>query len=283
MRDRSSFPAHGYAGIMILVAAEILLLLDFRPVSSFFTPIVWTGYILLADAWLALKRQGAFIQSWNARFPALCVYSILFWVIFEYYNLILQNWYYKNLPVSYSVRMFGYLWSFATILPGILVTSELLKLLPWVSCISRRRIIVNSKLLDRCFFSGILLLLLPLVFPSPYVFAPVWIGAIFLLEPLNYRLGKLSLLRDLEKGEWTNFYAVLLGGYVCGLLWEFWNYWAFTKWIYTVPILPQIRIFEMPVLGFLGFGPFALECYVAVNLWFDRAENTLGEVTAIQT
>jgi hypothetical protein len=53
-------------------------------------------------------------------------------------------------------------------------------------------------------------------------------------------------------------------------LWEFWNYWAHTKWVYTVPILPQIKIFEMPFLGFFGFGPFALECYVATNLLFGR-------------
>ena len=259
------------------------MLRDFRPVSSFFTPIEWTGYILLADAWLMLKKRKSFIQSWNARFPALCVYSILFWIVFEYYNLLLQNWYYKNLPESQSVRMVGYLWSFATILPGILATSELAKLLPWISQITRRQVAINSRLLDRCILTGVILLAWPLVFPSPYLFAPVWLGVIFLLEPLNYRLGRPSLLRDFEKGEWSNFYAVLLGGYVCGLLWEFWNYWAYTKWIYTVPILPQVKIFEMPVLGFLGFGPFALECYVAVNLCFGGAEKKLNDAAASRT
>ncbi len=49
---------------------------------------------------------------------------------------------------------------------------------------------------------------------------------------------------------------------MCGVLWEFWNYWAGTKWIYAVPILGDIRLFEMPVPGFLGFPPFCLECYV---------------------
>jgi hypothetical protein len=58
----------------------------------------------------------------------------------------------------------------------------------------------------------------------------------------------------------------LLGGLVCGILWEFWNFWARTKWIYAVPILSEIKIFEMPVLGFLGFPPFAVECYVLYHL-----------------
>ena len=55
--------------------------------------------------------------------------------------------------------------------------------------------------------------------------------------------------------------ALLAGGGVCGLLWEFWNYWAATKWSYTVPYLGDIKIFEMPVLGYFGFPPFAVECW----------------------
>lgn len=42
--------------------------------------------------------------------------------------------------------------------------------------------------------------------------------------------------------------------------------------ISTVPILPEVKVFEMPILGFGGFPPFAVECfvmYVAVRalLW----------------
>jgi hypothetical protein len=48
---------------------------------------------------------------------------------------------------------------------------------------------------------------------------------------------------------------------VCGVLWEFWNYWAIAKWTYTVPFFGNIKLFEMPVLGFLGFPPFAVECW----------------------
>jgi len=58
----------------------------------------------------------------------------------------------------------------------------------------------------------------------------------------------------------------MLAGYVCGFLWEFWNYWAYTKWYYTVPILENIKIFEIPAVGFLAYGPFALEIYVMYNL-----------------
>jgi hypothetical protein len=51
-------------------------------------------------------------------------------------------------------------------------------------------------------------------------------------------------------------------GIVCGLLWECWNYWAHTKWVYTVPVPPHVKLFEMPLAGYLGFPAFAVECFV---------------------
>ena len=45
------------------------------------------------------------------------------------------------------------------------------------------------------------------------------------------------------------------------MLGEFWNYWAVTKCTYTVPYLGDVKLFEMPVLGYLGFPPFAVECW----------------------
>lgn len=61
------------------------------------------------------------------------------------------------------------------------------------------------------------------------------------------------------------FFVLLVSGIICGGLWEFWNFWARTKWVYTVPFFEELKLFEMPLLGFLGFPPFAVECYVIYN------------------
>jgi len=74
------------------------------------------------------------------------------------------------------------------------------------------------------------------------------------------------LLGQLSRGDARPASRLLLAGVICGGLWEFWNFWAYTKWLYTVPYLEHVKWFEMPPLGFLGFPPFALECYVLVNL-----------------
>jgi hypothetical protein len=105
------------------------------------------------------------------------------------------------------------------------------------------------------------MLIVPLVWPSPYLAAPVFLGFIFLLDPINARAEDDSLLRDIRSGDHVRIINLLIAGFICGGLWEFWNFWAKAKWIYTVPILGGVKIFEMPVLGYFGFPPFALECF----------------------
>jgi hypothetical protein len=92
-----------------------------------------------------------------------------------------------------------------------------------------------------------------------YMAAPVWLGFIFLLEPINRWMRADSLLPN---GNLRRVRNLLLSGLLCGGLWEFWNYWAGAKWHYTVPILEHVKLFEMPLPGYLGFPPFALECFV---------------------
>jgi len=58
---------------------------------------------------------------------------------------------------------------------------------------------------------------------------------------------------------------LLIAGLICGFLWEFWNFWAYSKWVYTVPFFDRGKGFEMPFLGFLGFPPFAVQAYVMYN------------------
>jgi len=43
------------------------------------------------------------------------------------------------------------------------------------------------------------------------------------------------------------------------------NYWSLEKWVYTVPLFSEGKLFEMPYLGFLGFAPFCVECFVMIN------------------
>jgi hypothetical protein len=68
-----------------------------------------------------------------------------------------------------------------------------------------------------------------------FFFPAVWVGPILLLDPLLERAGRQSLSLAVAGGTRHRVWSLLTGGPVCGLMWEFWNFWAFSKWIYTVP------------------------------------------------
>ena len=271
---------HGYIGILIIVFVHITLIFQIQPFISWTTPTAWTGYILLVDSIIYRLKGTSLLCNRSKRFLVLLPLSIVLWVIFELYNLHLVNWEYINLPDNMGLRLFGYCWSFATILPAIFLTAELLETL---HLFERARIKPVKVTRGRLYFwmaVGFLFLVGPLLVPQSiavYLFGLVWVGFILVSDPLSKILGKPSLFGDLEKGDLNVMLTLMVAGYICGLFWEFWNYWAHTKWIYTFPITQNIKYFEMPILGFLGFGPFALELYAMYYVVVGLKEKISGE------
>jgi hypothetical protein len=257
-------PKHAIAGAALLILSEAAMLARVEPFWTWHTPFAWTGYILLIDGIVYRLRGSSWLTANRREFVFLAIISIPLWVVFEGYNLLIENWYYINLPENLIVRYFGYAWAFATISPGIFQTAELVAALRGSTADSRLST-ADYRLSTTDYASiavGTAMLAWPLVWPSPYLAAPVFLGFIFLLDPLNARAGDESLLRDLRAGHHERLLNLLVAGFICGGLWEFWNFWARAKWIYTVPIFGDIKVFEMPVLGYFGFPPFALECLV---------------------
>ena len=255
-----SFPGYGIAGLGLIVAAALLAAWKVWLAAVFLTPIVWTGYILAVDGAVFAVRGRSLLVSHRAAFAWMALLSIPLWLIFEAYNLRLQNWRYEGLPENVLLRLLGYLWSFATIWPGILETADLL-LATKSHARSARPVSLPGRLV--ALVGGILIVIPPLL-PVPaggYLFGVVWLGFAFLLDPINCEAGHASIVGDLRRGDRSRLGALLAAGVICGFVWEFWNSWAAAKWIYIFPILQQAKIFEMPLPGYLGFPAFALEVF----------------------
>jgi len=218
-------------------------------------------------------------------FLLLSLWSVPLWLLFEAVNLRIQNWYYVMAPWSFSLGLCYLLFAFGTVLPGIFETMELTvglieKLSPG-GRIAGRPFSINLWNVRVQWSLGVLMLVLLLVFPED-CFCLAWGFAFFLTEPVCYwkrraemnQIGR-SLLGQLAAGDNTRLVALLLSGLICGGLWEAWNVTARTKWIYSVPFFDELKLGEMPVLGFLGFPPFALECYALVNFvsWLRGGRN----------
>jgi len=261
---KKEFPSYGIFGILLLIVSEILLFQKVDPFSSWFYCFAWWSYILILDAVIYYLKANSLIINRTKEFFLLIPWSIFIWLIFEAANLSLENWYYIYLPHSMVERWLGYGVAYATVLPAIFETTELLETLRVFKNASTKRIIFSPTGLQILIAIGTFCLITSLVIPQ-YFFSLIWLGFTFLLEPFLYRFGGRSLLRDLEDGKPRKIYLLLIAGLVCGFLWEFWNYWARSKWIYTVPFFEELKGFEMPFLGFLGFPPFAVQAYVMYN------------------
>jgi hypothetical protein len=280
-------------GVATMTVSELATIAGIEPFASWNTPICWTGFILFADAVVYRARGRSWIRSTPREFAALALVSIPLWVVFEGFNLALRNWHYTGLPENTALRLFGYAWSFATISPAIFEGAELVAIVRargagkagwagWGGADGEHRGAGDPPALRPlpaypALSTGALLLLAPLFVTADvarYMAAPVFLGFIFLLDPINRRLGEESLGEDLANGRTNRLVNLLASGLLCGVLWEFWNYWAHAKWHYTVPIMEHLKIFEMPLPGYLGFPPFALECftmYVFVRAVWRRA------------
>ena len=268
------------AGLVIMIGSEAATLAGVAPFPTWNTPLCWTGFLLFADGIVWRARHDSWIHGAPREFAGLAALSIPLWLVFEFYNLYIDNWHYIGLPLHPGLRLLGYAWSFATIWPAIFVGAELVA--TWRGATppddlragpSQARALGPG--LWGVVATGVALLLWPLAAPSPYLAAPVWLGFILLLDPINFGAGRESLIGDLRHGQSTRLVNLAVSGLLCGVLWETWNYWAGAKWHYTVPIMENFRVFEMPLPGYLGFPAFALECFTmyvfvrgaALSLW----------------
>lgn len=267
--ENQKVPTHrarlqGVLGLAVLLVSSAGMVLRLEPFATWYYALAWWPFIMILDA-LVLWRQGHSLLWRNPReFMFLALLSVPVWLLFEALNLALQNWYYVGSSPSWVARWVGYTICFATVLPAILEAMELMKAVGVIPEVRVPPIRLGKLLLLSLGVAGLVCMLLPLVLPR-YGFPLVWLGLIFLLEPINRKWGQGSLLAEWERGSITTALRLLAGGLVCGLAWEFFNVRALCKWIYTVPFLEELKLFEMPLLGFLGFPFFALECHALVQ------------------
>jgi len=297
-KGRARVPYTFLVGLSLILTAEILLIMDVsarggaivpydplppseggwlhvaRFVALSLTPLCWIGALLVLDGLLqALTRRKA--QNSSPKQPstrqrprrfALCVMSsVPIWLFFDWVNFsFLGAWDYHGLPESFLHRNAAYLFSFAAICPAMFLFAEVYQRFG-LRALDGPTVRIAPAAQSALVLLGAVCLAFPFIVQSPLGTLTLWFGWLFFLDPINERFGAPSLLRDLRNGWWDRVASLMISGMTCGLLWEFWNYWATAKWTYDLPFLgslEEFRYFEMPVLGMFGFPFFALECWV---------------------
>ncbi len=254
-----------YAGLLVFAFSSTLLFFQVSFMRTWFYCFAWWSFILIVDSLNFRTRKTSPLSESTKIFIFSAFISVFVWLIFELFNLKLQNWQYHDLPAFFLERWLGYFIAFASVIPALREISFFMESLLRKKGPALFRLKVTPFFLRLYTFIGFLLLFLTLTWPKLF-FPLVWLCFIFLLEPLNYRLKNASLLADQHKKNWTRIWSWILAGLAAGFFWELWNFFADSRWEYSLPYLNFWRVFHMPVFGYTGFMPFALEVFAFYQL-----------------
>lgn len=280
---KSKLPAHGWIGLTLIIVFWTLnwTLTGLRTHWGFFP--LWLGYCLAIDG-LVYWRTGTSLLTRSPRnYVGLFLVSAPAWWLFEFLNIRTQNWTY--LGVEYFTSLEYAFWttlSFTTVIPAVFGSAEFFASFDFIKRLRRGPVIGTDKR-TTTFFFALGWIMLAVMWIWPRIFFPfIWLSLYFILEPINLWLGNRSLARWTQRGDWRPVVSLWLGVLLTAFFWEMWNFYSFPKWIYHVPWGDWLHMFEMPLLGYGGYLPFALELYALYHFvagWFGSKATDYVRVT----
>ncbi len=293
---RRDFPWWGWAAIAWTIPWWVLAWTRFdwfAPLQSHtFTPL-WFGYIVFVNA-LSYRSQGRCLLTHDTGYLLkLFPVSAAFWWFFEYLNRFVQNWTYEG--VQYFSPLVYFLFAtaaFSTVLPAVMSTNELLHAWGLASRADDRAPPTPRGGWRIALFAISLVALLFLGLAPNYLYPFLWLaplGLIVFVQPLNkpiqnpkskiqnQQLGARESLTSQNPSSPScdfqpleNFHRIFptvgtllrlsVAALICGFFWELWNWHSLARWIYHVPFVQTLHLFEMPLLGYFGYLPFGWEC-----------------------
>jgi hypothetical protein len=227
-----------------------------EPIRGYWFDFVWSGYILAADAVVWARAGRSLLHGGGWRLAAMFALSAPLWWAFEVANWRLENWKYVGTAI-YGTQAHVLLKtiSFVFVLPALAESRDLLRCfvrfphlppVPLPSWTAAAAVVVG-------------LACVPLLYMLPDQAYPlVWVAPLLVLDGIADLRGRPNVLALLREGRAGPVLLVAVAGLGTGILWELWNWGAVPHWQYRIPYLGFLPLFEMPILGYLGYPPFAL-------------------------
>ncbi len=213
--------------------------------------------------------------------------SAPFWWFFELLNESIDNWTYLT-PWEFGWLGRGLIGSlsFSTVIPAVLTTAELIASFGRERWRPAAHVVPGTRGLLAIHLLGWLMLVGMIIWPQ-YLFPFCWISVFLILDPLARFAGATTVSSYAARGDWRPIFNLAIAGLICGWFWEMWNIMAMPKWIYSVPHVGFLKIWEMPALGYGGYIPFAFEIFAfyalvtAILPWFDPDNMRISRVPEI--
>jgi len=229
--------------------------------KTHYFPFLWMAFFLLVDPIAYFARGSSLMLRLGKGTLLLLIVSIPFWLFFESLNSIFSLWVNRGGSAGgLSQILYGI--SHASILPSFFALLYLL--CPSLECFKPKRCLGHGWM---WFWVGISMALLTLLFCFPRALYPViWLFLFFFFDALNWRAGNISILYALRNLKIKPLFALFLTGVLLGLYWEGLNVLAQSAWSYHLPYFGRYDLFQMPLLGYLGYAAFGGNI-VAFSVW----------------
>ena len=278
-----NFPIWFWVGLVMWGIPVILLWGKFsEPLTLLYysdLPLFW-GFTLLIDG-LVYKRSGghSMIADNPKEMIGIGSASVSGWMIFEFLNFFIHmNWWY---PFGGKMTQSQFL------LYALIGSSGLLPMaFEWYDLLltfkSLKKRFSEGPRLNMPLWGKILLLLaagamlVVMGYNPTSFFYIIWLSPLIILSLVLGLIGIKTPFTALRTGNWNPFLLFALAYLVQGVCMECWNYFSGTHnaagelvltyspayWVYNVPFVDKLHVFEMPLLGYLGYLPFSVWCWI---------------------
>ena len=266
------FAPQGWVGLVLIgICWPLNWTLPGMRTAYLFFPL-WLGYILVVDSLVQMRNGSSLWTRGRWTFIWLFIVSAPVWWLFEMINSRTANWEYQGSDTFTQLQYYVLCTiSFSTVMPAVFETAELVRTFRWLQRFASGPSIRPTRSLSATLLlAGLGMLGLTLLWPK-YCYPFVWTSAALILEPVNRWTGRSHFLEKIQHGDWRPVVSLSVGALICGFFWEMWNYYSCPKWVYHTPGAQFLHIFEMPLLGYAGYVPFALELFGLKNLLWRRS------------
>jgi hypothetical protein len=254
--DRRLVALQLVAGLAVVAWGWGSSLAGVEPFRGYWFDLVWAGFILAADAVVWGRAGHSLLHGGGWRLLGMFALSAPFWWAFEIANWRLENWKYVGTSVygGQSHLLLKTL-SFVFVLPALAESRDLLR--SFVRFPHPPAIPLPSWTAPALIAVGAVCVPLLYLFPEQ-TFPLVWLAPLAVLDAIAELRGRTSIIGLVRRGQAGPVLLLAIAGLGTGILWELWNFGALPFWQYRIPYVGFWRVFEMPILGYLGYLPFIL-------------------------
>ncbi len=274
------FPFWGWSGVFLLVGGWVVAWNRFEWANDIqiftFVPL-WVGYVILINAFTFMRAGASLITHSSKYLLWLFLFSAVFWWYYEYLNQFTDNWYYVGLGNldDFSYFLYATL-SFSTVLPAVISTWFFLRTFPRISSgledFSPLKLVTNKTFWWIILLISVITLSAAYLYPR-YLFPFIWLSPMLIIVAGVSIGGGKTIFSQIETGNWKDIFLLAIAALWCGFFWEMWNYYSLIKWEYSIPFVHRYLVFEMPVLGYLGYLPFGIQCGI-IGIFISKITKT---------